>query len=98
MDELSEFREAIREYNKYRAPEAFARIVTRKRDVIYVVFDGSYCETCGLYDWVDDLKFVLEGKGLRTEIVKLHEPEGPAGSKRIAAFKVLKETGSAKLK
>ncbi|MGC9210078.1 MAG: hypothetical protein ACP5FT_02280 [Acidilobus sp.] len=89
--DMKRFREAVKEYNKYRAPEAFARIVTRKGDTVYVMFDGTYCETCGLYDWIDDLKYVLEGRGIRTEIVKLREPEGPTGSRRIAAFRVIGE-------
>ena len=91
-EELRRFREAVREYNRYRAPEAVARIVTRRGDVFYVSFDGTYCETCGLYDWIDDLKYVLEEKGVRAEIVKLIEPEGPAGQRRTAAFKVVELT------
>jgi len=90
MDEVAKrFRLAIKKYNMYRAPEAEARIATRKGDTFYVVFDGTYCETCGLYDWIDDLKYVLEETGLRAEIVKLREPEGPTGSRRIAAFRVV---------
>jgi len=90
MDEVAKrFRLAVRKYNMYRAPEAEARIATRKGNTFYVVFDGTYCETCGLYDWIDDLKYVLEETGLRAEIVKLHEPEGPTGSRRIAAFRVV---------
>ncbi len=89
MEEARRFREAVKEYNRYRAPEAVARVVTRKGDTFYVSFDGSYCETCGLYDWIDDLKYVLEGKGVRAEIVKLVEPEGPAGQRRVAAFRII---------
>ncbi|ADL19365.1 hypothetical protein ASAC_0960 [Acidilobus saccharovorans 345-15] len=81
-------KESIKEYNRYRSPEAIARLVTRKGDTYYVKFDGSYCETCGLYDWIDDLRYVMLEKGLNVEIEKLKEPEGPEGSVRVAAFRV----------
>ncbi len=92
---MRKFREAVRDYNRYRAPEAVARIVTRRGDTVYVEFDGTYCETCGLYDWIDDLKYVLEGKGLEADIVKLIEPERPEGSRRVAAFRLRVKEGGA---
>ena len=94
LDELKAVRRAVRRYNRYRAPEAVARIVTRRGDVVYVKFDGSYCETCGLYDWIEDLKYVMEQEGLGAEIVGLKEPEGPEGSVRIAAFRVVRRPSS----
>jgi hypothetical protein len=44
--------------------------------------------TCGLYDWIEDLKYIMESKGLQAEVEGLKEPEGPAGSFRVAAFRV----------
>ena len=94
LEELKAVRRAVRRYNRYRAPEAVARIVTRRGDVVYVKFDGSYCETCGLYDWIEDLKYVMEQEGLSAEIVELKEPEGPEGSVRIAAFRLVRRSSS----
>jgi hypothetical protein len=88
MEAKEAVRESIREYNRYRAPEAVARIVTRRGEVYYIKFDGTYCETCGLYDWIEDLKYIMESKGLQAEVEGLKEPEGPAGSVRVAAFRV----------
>ncbi len=86
---LDRLRAAIKKYNMYRSPEATARLVTRRGDVVYVEFDGTYCETCGLYDWIDDLRYVAEELGLKLEAVNIKEPEGPEGSRRIAKFKVV---------
>ncbi len=93
VDESRLIRRAVKLYNRYRAPEATARLVTRKGDTFYIAFDGTYCETCGLYDWIDDMRYVMNELGLEAEIIKLNEPEGPAGSLRIAAFRVRKSSG-----
>ena len=51
---------AVERYNRYRSPEAVARLleVTEKRFV--VEFSGSFCETCGIYDWLEDLVYELK--------------------------------------
>lgn len=58
-------------YNKYRAPESIAEIVKINDDEIIVKFKGSFCETCGLYDWIEDMKYILEDLGINTEIANV---------------------------
>lgn len=53
-------RKAEELYNRYRAPEAVAKVVTVGDDKIAVEFYGTFCETCGLYDWIEDMKYVLK--------------------------------------
>ncbi|MEB3759377.1 MAG: hypothetical protein GSR81_00835 [Desulfurococcales archaeon] len=81
---------AIQEYNKYRAPESIASLVKIEGDLVYVKFDGSFCRTCGINDWVEDFKFVLEDLGADAELVKVIEPD-PFFSEedwRIGVFRV----------
>ncbi|MHC1628038.1 MAG: nucleotidyltransferase domain-containing protein [Candidatus Nezhaarchaeales archaeon] len=68
---------AIEEYNKYRAPEVEASLVYIGDQEFKVKFSGSFCYTCGFYDYFDDLKIELEDLGLKTEIKEIEEiPEG----------------------
>ncbi len=79
---------ALKEYNRIRAPEAIARLIDTKDDLLYIEFSGSYCETCGLYDWIEDFKYVLEDLGVKAEIVDVVEPEDPRDNRRIGIFRV----------
>ncbi len=80
---------AIRLYNKHRSPESKAKLLKIVNDVVYVEFKGSFCETCGINDWVEDLKYVLEDLGIKTELVKIIEPKEPLENYRIGIFKLL---------
>ena len=50
---------AVENYNRYRRPEAAARILEVKGDSVLVEFSGSFCYTCGVYDWLEDLIYEL---------------------------------------
>ena len=81
---------AIRRYNKYRGVESTAKLLKVQGDTAYVVFEGSFCETCGINDWVDDLRYVIEDLGGEAELVAVIEP--PSREEffdyRIGVFKV----------
>jgi len=79
---------ALEDYNKIRAPEAVARLIKVEGSLLYVEFSGSYCETCGLYDWIEDFKYVLEDLGVKAEIVDVIEPEDPRDDRRVGVFRV----------
>lgn len=64
---------ALKEFNKYRVPEVKARLDSIKDDTLVVEFTGSFCETCGFYDYFDDFKFILDDHGVTTEIDKIEE-------------------------
>ena len=53
---------AVEEYNRYRRPEAVARLLRVEGDEALLEFTGSFCETCGVYDWLED--FVYEVRDL----------------------------------
>jgi len=81
---------AIEQYNRYRSPESTARLLRIDGDVVVVHFDGSFCLTCGINDWVEDLKYVLEDLGAEAELVEVIEPEDPLSDEtwRIGVFRV----------
>ncbi|MCD6592439.1 MAG: hypothetical protein J7K78_05450 [Thaumarchaeota archaeon] len=61
MDKLLEMVEqAIERYNRYRSPEASARLVKAEGDRVIVEFSGSFCRSCGVYDWLEDLVYELK--------------------------------------
>ena len=82
-----EIAEAIEEYNRYRSPEAIAEIIDYKDKDLTVRFAGSFCFTCGINDWIEDLKYVLEDHGVEAEIIEIIE-ENETG--RVAKFRVRK--------
>ncbi len=81
---------AIREYNRYRAPESVAVLERIEGDTVYVRFEGSFCRTCGINDWVEDFKYVLEDLGAEAELVKVIEPDPvlPEEDWRIGVFRI----------
>ena len=83
-------RKAIEIYNKYRAPEAIAEIISVEKDTISVKFTGHFCRTCGVVDWIEDLKYILEDLGLKVNLVDVQEPENMLENWRIGIFKVVK--------
>jgi len=81
---------AIKLYNKYRSPEAIARLMRIDGDIVIVYFEGSFCETCGINDWVEDLRFIFEDLGAEAELINVEEPDDPFSTEnwRIGYFKV----------
>ena len=79
--------EAEQLYNRYRAPESIAEILEITNDEIIVKFKGSFCKTCGLYDWIEDMKYILKDLGVNTEIVGIVNMDNDA---YIGVFKVHK--------
>jgi hypothetical protein len=72
----------IREFNDYRAPEVTASLKNCDRKSFAIEFRGSFCETCGFYDYFDDFRIVLEDEfGLRMEIAEVEEILGSANVK-----------------
>jgi class 3 adenylate cyclase len=83
---------AIRRYNRYRGAESRARLVKIVGDKVFVAFEGSFCATCGINDWVEDLKYVMEDLGGEAELLAIIEPENPEEfyDYRIGVFRVKK--------
>ena len=83
---------AIKRYNRYRGAESQAKLLKIMGDTVVVAFEGSFCETCGINDWVDDFRYVIEDLGGEAELVTVIEPEKPEEffDYRIGIFRVKK--------
>ena len=53
---------AVEEFNKYRSPEAVAKIVEFSKGQATIELSGPFCMSCGVYDYFDDLRIELEKK------------------------------------
>ena len=55
------------------------------KEYLKVEFRGSFCYSCGFYNYFDDLKIILKEKGLKTKITNVKEMDDGA----IVTFKVI---------
>jgi len=64
----------IEVYNKYRSPEATAKLLKLEKKSFTIEFEGSFCQSCGAQDYFED--FIYELKGHSNDIeVELAEIE-----------------------
>ncbi len=64
----------INKFNRYRSPEAIAKLVNVRSNEIRVKISGPFCISCGLYDYFDDLRIELkESIGSNLEIRDVKE-------------------------
>ena len=66
---------AIREYNKYHSPEAKTKLISMSDKSFKIEFTGSFCHTCGFYDYFDDYKILLKEKGLNVTVTEIIETD-----------------------
>jgi hypothetical protein len=69
---------AIEVYNRYRSPEATAKLVGIKKDGFIIEFTGPFCNSCGVNDYFEDFIQELEDISRAFSVeVKAIEPAGP---------------------
>ena len=73
MLSVNTIHQAINEYNKYHAPEVTAHLKVHSQNTYCVLFTGSFCQTCGFYDYFDDFRFLLVDQGIDTTITQITE-------------------------
>lgn len=71
MEDL--IKRAVEEYNRYRAPEVEARVLRFDGEKLTVEFGGSFCYTCGFYDYIDDFVIELGDLGIAAKIKEVFE-------------------------
>ena len=83
---------AIEVYNRYRSPEATARLVAVEKDGFVIDFEGSFCASCGVRDYFEDFIYELEtiNKQFRVELTETK----PTGPQRFRVRYQLKDNGS----
>ena len=78
--------EAINEYNKFHGSESVAKLLTLNETEFTLEFTGSYCYTCGFYDYFEDYQILLEDRGVKSTIVNIEETDAGA----VVNFKISK--------
>jgi len=74
-------------YNRYREPEAKAKLLSIDHNTLKVKFEGPFCTSCGIIDWIEDFKYVLEDLGIESELIGVIEPENEENT-LIGVFKI----------
>jgi len=70
---------AVETYNRYRSPEATAKLVKFEGNELVVDFGGTFCKGCGVYDYFEDFIYELKDMaGVQVEISSF-EPKGTEG-------------------
>jgi Iap family predicted aminopeptidase len=65
--ELEELvRKAIILYNRFRSPEATAKLISVTPENVTIAFSGSFCYSCGVLDYIED--FIHEFKMLTDKV------------------------------
>ncbi|MEM4511402.1 MAG: hypothetical protein QXD25_01165 [Nanopusillaceae archaeon] len=76
MDKLiKKIEESIEFYNFTRGSESQAKILRfdiNKKE-IYIEFKGSFCHTCGVRDWIEDIIYIFMKNGIRSELYDIEE-------------------------
>ena len=86
--ELEEFiRKAILLYNRYRSPEAVAKLVSVSPENLTLSFSGSFCYSCGVIDYVEDfiheLKMLTDKVELKVEKTRQTTPRSFEADYRV---------------
>ncbi|MGQ9514110.1 MAG: hypothetical protein ACUVTL_03545 [Thermoproteota archaeon] len=59
----------IERYNSYRSPEVTAKLVEVGDGGFLVDFDGTFCRSCSIYDYFEDLIYELKStSSIKAEI------------------------------
>jgi len=67
-------RETAERYNRYRSPEAIINVLSVENSVIEVVLSGSFCRSCGVYDWIEDYKYeLIDLTGRQVDIIEVEQ-------------------------
>jgi hypothetical protein len=51
---------AVEVFNRYRSPEATAKLVGWEKDGFVIEFTGAFCLSCGVRDYFEDFIYELE--------------------------------------
>ncbi|WP_048146668.1 hypothetical protein [Pyrococcus abyssi] len=65
----------IKEFNRLHGSEAQAKILEVKGDEVIIEFEGTFCKTCGLYDYFDDISWEALDFGIKIRPVEVLESE-----------------------
>jgi len=89
LEELREkVEKAIEEFNKYRKPEAVARLLSLSERAIVLEIAGPYCRSCGLADWFDDFAVELRAQGGPRAVFTDYEPSDETEEAYVVTYAI----------
>jgi len=59
-------RKAIALYNRYRSPEAIAKLVHMSPESVTIAFSGAFCTSCGVLGYIEG--FIHDFKTLNSKV------------------------------
>jgi hypothetical protein len=57
-----DIKKVIKEFNKFHGAEIQANIISVNENSILMEFEGPFCYTCGVDDYFEDFRLLLEEK------------------------------------
>lgn len=75
MLSVNTIHQTIDEYNRYHAPEVTVQLSNYDKRSYCMLFTGSFCHTCGFYDYFEDFKYLLKDHGTNTMIIQISETD-----------------------
>ncbi len=74
------FKELIRDvieiYNRYRRPFITAKFVEVRENILTLDFEGTFCRSCGVYDYFEDFIYELVDQADVDLEILSYEPRG----------------------
>ena len=55
-------------YNKYRSPEAKAKLISLDNQGFTIEFEGVFCQSCGVKDYFEDLIYELKSLDKKVDV------------------------------
>jgi hypothetical protein len=85
-------RKAVALYNRFRSPEAVAKLVRISPVSVTIAFSGSFCYSCGVLDYVED--FIHELKILTDKVeLKVDRTRQTSPRSFEADYKIISRLG-----
>ncbi|AFK22800.1 hypothetical protein [Pyrococcus sp. ST04] len=72
---MEKLEKAIQEFNRLHGSEAQARVIKIEENEVLIEFQGTFCKTCGLYDYFEDITWEAIDLGLKIKPVEIVESE-----------------------
>jgi len=62
-------------YNRYRSPEATAKLLKLEEDGFTIQFEGTFCQSCGVQDYFEDFIYELRslGSAVKAEVGEIKQ-------------------------
>ena len=73
MKDKKKITDAVNEFNKYHGKISKANLISINKNFFKIKFKGSFCHTCGFYDYFDDFRISLEENNLNADILNINE-------------------------